>query len=64
MGFLLGGNFTLRIAADRGTDLGLNSAIGICPPVDPINASDKLLAEPIYLPKYFIYRWKNSLAKK
>lgn len=64
VGFSLGGNFTLRIAADRGTDLGLSSAIGICPPVDPINASEKLSQSLFIYQKYFIYRWKNSLRKK
>ena len=64
VGFSLGGNFTLRIAADRGKELGLNAAIAICPPVDPLHASDKLMQSLFIYQKYFIYRWKNSLRKK
>lgn len=64
VGFSLGGNFTLRIASDRGKQLGLKTAIAICPPVDPLHASDKLSQSLFIYQKYFLYRWKKSLHKK
>jgi predicted alpha/beta-fold hydrolase len=64
IGFSLGGNFTLRIAADRGKQLGLSAAIAICPPVDPLHASDQLAKSFFIYQQYFLHRWKNSLRKK
>lgn len=64
IGFSLGGNFTLRIAADSGLELGLSAAVAICPPVNPVHAMETLNSSPFFYQKYFIYRWKNSLRKK
>jgi len=64
VGFSLGGNFTLRIAADRGADLGLTAAVAICPPVDPVSATATLNRSLFVYQKYFMHRWKNSLRKK
>jgi len=64
VGFSLGGNFTLRIAADRGEELGLTAAVAICPPVDPVNATETLNRGLFVYQKYFMHRWKNSLRKK
>lgn len=63
-GFSLGANFTLRIAADHGRALNLKSAIGICPPVDPVNAMTALNQSLFLYERYFFYRWTNSLRKK
>lgn len=63
-GFSLGANFALRIAADHGQRLNLNSTVGICPPVDPINAMIALDRTVFFYEKYFFYRWSNSLKKK
>ena len=63
-GFSLGGNFTLRIAADRGSALGLRAAVAISPPVDPVNAMSALNKGSFIYRKYFIYRWTKSLRKK
>ena len=63
-GFSLGGNFTLRIAADRGTELGLKSAVAISPPVDPVNAMKALNQGSFIYKKYFMHRWTTSLRKK
>jgi predicted alpha/beta-fold hydrolase len=63
-GFSLGGNFTLRIAADRGKALGLRAAVAISPPVDPVNAMVALNEGAFFYRKYFMYRWTNSLRKK
>jgi predicted alpha/beta-fold hydrolase len=63
-GFSLGGNFTLRIAADHGTSLKLTAAAGICPPVDPTNAMTALDNTLFFYERYFFYRWSKSLRKK
>lgn len=63
-GFSLGANFTLRIAADHGERLNLSAAVGICPPVDPLNAMKALNNTVFFYEKYFLYRWSNSLKKK
>lgn len=64
VGFSLGGNFTLRIAADRGAALGLKAAVAISPPVDPVNAMAALNKGSFIYRKYFMYRWTQSLRKK
>ena len=64
VGFSLGGNFTLRIAADSGTQLGLTAATAICPPVNPVHAMETLNQSLFFYRKYFLQRWKNSLRKK
>jgi predicted alpha/beta-fold hydrolase len=64
VGFSLGGNFTLRIAADSGVQLGITAAAAICPPVNPVHAMEALNKSPFFYHKYFIRRWKNSLRKK
>ena len=63
-GFSLGGNFTLRIAADSGQDLNLTAAVAICPPIDPVNAMTALDNAPVIYEKYFFKRWSTSLRKK
>jgi predicted alpha/beta-fold hydrolase len=63
-GFSLGGNFTLRIAADRGPQLKLKAAVAISPPVDPVNALVALNEGAFIYRKYFMRRWTTSLRKK
>jgi predicted alpha/beta-fold hydrolase len=63
-GFSLGANFALRIAADHGESLNLTATVGICPPVDPVNAMVALDRTVFFYEKYFFYRWSNSLKKK
>jgi len=63
-GFSLGANFALRIAADHGERLNLSATVGICPPVDPVNAMIALNRTVFFYEKYFFYRWSNSLKKK
>jgi len=63
-GFSLGASFTLRIATDRGPELGLTAAVAICPPVDPTSAMDAMDKTLIIYEKYFFYRWTTSLRKK
>ncbi len=63
-GFSLGASFTLRIATDRGPELGLTAAVAICPPVDPTGAMDAMSKTLVIYEKYFFYRWTTSLRKK
>lgn len=62
-GYSLGGNFALRIAADRGEELGLKAVAAICPPVDPAHAMAKITAGPLYR-DYFLDKWSRSLRTK
>jgi len=63
-GFSLGGSFALRIAADRGTGLGLNACIAIAPPIDPAHAMDALNEGFFAYERYFFKRWHGSLQRK
>ena len=63
-GFSLGGNFTLRITADRAEELTLKAAVGICPPVDPNNAMIALNNSLFIYELYFFRRWTRSIQKK
>jgi len=63
-GFSLGGSFALRIAADNGDRLRLNSIVAICPPVNPANAMAALNARSRTYGAYFFQKWKKSLATK
>jgi len=66
IGFSLGGNFSLRVAAlAKDRDVELSSAIAFCPAIHA-KASNDVLNEPrnwLY-GKYFMRRWKRSLLKK
>ena len=63
-GFSLGGNFTLRIAADRGEELRISAAVAICPPIDPNNAMRAMNDGLFIYERYFFKRWTKSLKKK
>lgn len=63
-GFSLGASFTLRIATDRGPELGLTAAVAVCPPVDPTGAMDAMSKTLVIYEKYFFHRWTTSLRKK
>lgn len=63
-GFSLGASFTLRIATDRGPEIGLTAAAAICPPVDPTGAMNAMGKTLVIYEKYFFHRWTTSLRKK
>jgi hypothetical protein len=63
-GFSLGASFALRIAADRGVELGLDGAVAICPPADPAHAMDALNTGLFIYERYFFTRWRRSLERK
>ncbi|MDG0969181.1 MAG: alpha/beta fold hydrolase [Porticoccaceae bacterium] len=63
-GFSLGGNFTLRITADRAKELNIAAAVAVCPPVDPNSAMTTMNNTLFIYEKYFFRRWTTSLKKK
>ena len=64
VGFSLGGSFVLRIAADRGAELGVSACVAICPPTDPARAMDALNNGFFVYENYFFRRWRDSLRRK
>jgi len=65
IGFSLGGNFTLRTAnLTKQRDISLDSAIAICPAIDPKKTMDELNKGFFVYEKYFVKKWKSSLRKK
>ncbi len=66
VGFSLGGNFCLRVAANaHDRDIRLEKTIVFCPAIRPIESNNALLEKQNWLyHQYFIRRWKRSLFKK
>lgn len=64
VGYSLGASFALRIAADSGTELGLDAAIGVCPPTDPARVMDALNQGFFAYERYFFKKWRRSLQLK
>jgi len=65
VGFSLGGNFAIRIAAQfarQGLDL-LSRVISISPVLNPDKATDRIDANPLIL-SYFKKKWRRSLILK
>ena len=63
-GFSLGGNFALRLSADRGEELSIKATLAVCPPIDPNNAMKKMNKSFFIYHYYFITKWRKSLQKK
>ncbi|MDX1505734.1 MAG: alpha/beta fold hydrolase [Spongiibacter sp.] len=65
VGFSLGGNFALRMAARaRSEGISLNKTIAICPLLDPVKTMAALENGWWLYEKYFVRKWKRSLVKK
>jgi len=66
VGFSLGGNFSLRVAAlSHDRDISLKSVIAFCPPVHAGKSNDVLNERRNWLyGAYFVKKWKSSLTKK
>jgi uncharacterized protein len=65
VGFSLGGNFVLRVAALAHTHaLALRTAIAISPVLDPHHTLHALEHGPAIYHRYFIRKWSESLQKK
>ena len=64
-GFSLGGNFALRIARNcmQETIENLRHIVTISPLLDPDKATDKIDGNPL-IRRYFVKKWRRSLAKK
>ena len=64
-GFSLGGNFALRIArrCDARPIAGLKQVVSISPVLNPDKATDRIDASRFIL-KYFLKKWRRSLAIK
>ena len=65
VGFSLGGNFMLRVAAlPEASQLGLEGVIAISPVLDPARTLDALeQGLPLYR-RYFVHKWSRSLVRK
>lgn len=65
VGFSLGGNFALRVAARAARDrLNIASVVAICPVLDPAHTLAALEGGWIGYRAYFVHRWKRSLRRK
>lgn len=64
MGFSLGGNFVLRLAAHAGTSSRFRSALAVCPVLDPEAAVANLDRGWIGYQRYFLGKWRRSFAEK
>jgi len=65
VGFSLGGNFCLRVAARaRSAGLQLERVVAVCPVLDPEHTLRRLEAGWALYRRYFIWKWRRSLRKK
>ena len=64
VGFSLGGNFVLRLAANPADNFQPERIISICPPIDPLKTSWDIEAGPAIYHRYFVKRWHRSLSQK
>jgi uncharacterized protein len=65
VGFSLGGNFFLRVAARAGAaGLELEKVVAVCPVADPQHTLARLESGwPVYR-SYFVWKWRRSLRQK
>ena len=65
VGYSLGGNFALRVAARAGVEgLALRSVVAVCPVLDPARTLIELeRITPLYR-RYFVHKWRQSLKAK
>lgn len=64
-GFSMGGNFTLRVAAEAGSvGLGLDGAIAVSPVLEPRNSLIALDQGPWLYRRYFLRNWHQALRRK
>lgn len=65
VGFSLGGNFCLRVAARaRGAGLRLERVVAVCPVLDPEHTLRRLEDGWALYRRYFIWKWRRSLRRK
>ncbi|NNC97873.1 MAG: alpha/beta fold hydrolase [Gammaproteobacteria bacterium] len=64
-GYSLGGNFSLRVAANAHLHgISLNKVVAICPPIDPHDTMVQLEQGFTLYNWYFLVKWHRSLKKK
>jgi predicted alpha/beta-fold hydrolase len=65
VGFSLGGNFMLRVAAEPGiADTGIRRVVAVSPVLDPARTLSALeRGLPVYR-RYFVWKWTRSLRRK
>jgi uncharacterized protein len=65
VGYSLGGNFALRVAA-RAPEAGirLRQVIAVCPVLDPAHTLERLERGAWIYRNYFVLKWRRSLLKK
>jgi predicted alpha/beta-fold hydrolase len=65
VGFSLGGNFFLRVAARaRTAGLDLEQVVAVCPVLDPQHTLARLEQGWFVYRRYFVWKWKRSLRRK
>jgi len=65
VGFSLGGNFVLRLAAQWKESLdSLRHVIAVCPVYDPVSTFRAMREGPGIYTRYFMKKWKRSLHRK
>ena len=65
VGFSLGGNFFLRVAARaRAAGLDLERVVAVCPVLDPERTLRQLERGWALYRRYFVWKWSRSLRKK
>jgi len=64
MGFSLGGNFVLRLAAHPQTSARFRTALAVCPVLDPAAAVANLDRGWIGYQRYFLGKWRKAFAEK
>ena len=63
-GFSLGGNFSLRVAAAAGDELGVDRVVAICPVLNPADTMVALDSGLFLYRYFFIRKWSRSLKRK
>ncbi len=64
LGFSLGGNFALRLAAEKKLrHINLINTIAVCPAIDPVIASQNI-EQGWFYHRHFLKKWRTSLLKK
>ncbi|MFW6093958.1 MAG: YheT family hydrolase [Pseudomonadota bacterium] len=64
LGYSLGGNFVLRLAAHAETSARVTTALAVCPVLDPEAAVTALDRGWIGYQRYFLRKWRQAFAEK
>jgi uncharacterized protein len=65
VGYSLGGNFALRVAARApAAGIRLGQVVAVCPVLDPEHTLEQLERGPWIYRNYFVLKWRSSLVKK